>query len=346
MTKPDKNQGGIVLILVLWVLVLLTALATEFAFSMKMEVNTTRNYKEDIESYHLAKAGIQLAMAEILTEARFHSFNDELGLVMGILKESTEQGNTKDDLETIDALNKKSADHLQQKGDEEDEEEVPLEYIVINRKDIPLGHGTITYSIEDENGKIGINNASRDALIKVLTKSGMEVGQERDTIADSILDWIDADDNHRINGAESDYYRRQNPPYKTKNGKLDTLEELLKIRGVTEEIFYGNRDDGGKYLGLENFFTLYPVSAVNPNTASEDMLSALFTEEKVTEILQAKEEKGYYSNTLSTIFRINAVGKINNSNTQHSIAVIIERKQLAGKKTLLVHYWNDNLIEQ
>ena len=339
MTKPDKNQGGIVLILVLWVLVLLTALATEFAFSMKMEVNTTRNYKEDIESYHLAKAGIQLAMAEILTEVRFHSSNEEFGLLLGIPKESTEQGNTSDDLENIDELNKKNR---QQEGDEEE----PLEYMVIERKDIPLGHGTITYSIEDENGKIGLNNASRDALVKVLKKSGMEIGQERDTIADSILDWIDGDDNHRINGAENDYYRRQNPPYKSKNGKLDTLEELLKIRGVTEEIFYGNQDEGGKYQGLENFFTLYPVSAVNPNTASEDVLSALFTEEKVTEILEAKEEKGYYSNTLSTVFRINAVGKINNSNTQHSIAAIIEKRQLAGKNSLLIHYWNDNLIEQ
>ena len=43
---------------VLWVLVLLMAMATEFAFSMKGEVNTTRNFKEDIETYHLAKAGI------------------------------------------------------------------------------------------------------------------------------------------------------------------------------------------------------------------------------------------------------------------------------------------------
>ncbi len=339
MMKPDRNQGGIVLILVLWVLVLLTALATEFAFSMKMEVNTTRNYKEDIESYHLAKAGIQLAMAEILTEVRFHSSNEELGLLLGIPNESSKSGNTNDNLETVDELNKKNSKNFQDEGEEE------LDYMVIQRKDIPLGHGTITYSIEDENGKIGINNASRDALVKVLTQSGMEVGQERDTIADSILDWIDADDNHRINGAESDYYRRQDPPYKTKNGRLDTLEELLKIRGVSEEIFFGNQDKGGKYLGLENFFTLYPVSAVNPNTASEEVLSALFTEDKVKEILAAKEEKGYYSNTTSTIFKINAVGKINNSNTQHSISAIIEKRRWAGKNSLLVHYWNDNLIE-
>jgi DNA uptake protein ComE-like DNA-binding protein len=276
---------------------------------------------------------------------RFHSYNEELGFLLGLPNESEEKGNPNDDLETVAELNsnRKSTNKFQptQEG-----EEKPLEYMVIERKDIALGHGTITYSIEDENSKIGINNASRDLLVKALKQSGMEIGPERDTIADSILDWIDADENHRINGAESDYYRRQSPPYKSKNGRLDTMEELLKIRGITEEILYGNKDAGGKSPGLENFFTLYPVSAVNPNTANEDVLSALFTSEKVTEILEAKEEKGFYSNTLSTIFRVTAVGKIDNSNTQHSIEAIIEKRKWAGKESLLIHYWNDNLIEQ
>ncbi len=341
MTIPDKNQSGIVLILVLWVLVLLTALATEFAFSMKMEVNTTRNYKEDIETYYLAKAGINLGMAEMLTDARFHSFNEELGLLIGISSESDENTKSTEGLENVDKLNKKNSANFNN-----EEEGKPLEYRVIQRKDIPLGNGTITYSIEDENGKIGINKASRDSIVKALKQSGMEIGQDRDIIADSILDWIDADDNHRINGAESDYYRSQNPPYKPKNGKLDTIEELMKIRGVTEEIFYGNQEDGGKYLGLESFFTLYPVSAVNPNTASEQVLSALFAEDKVKEIMEAKDEKGYYSNTLSTIFKITSTGKLENSKTQHSISAIIEKRRQSGKNSLLIHYWNDNVIEQ
>jgi type II secretory pathway component PulK len=47
---PKNNESGIALILVLWVMVLLIALSTEFALSMKTEVNTTRNFKEDAES--------------------------------------------------------------------------------------------------------------------------------------------------------------------------------------------------------------------------------------------------------------------------------------------------------
>ena len=66
MKKLKNNEKGIALMAVLWVLVILIALATEFAFSMKMEVNTTRNHKEDMESYYLSKAGFNLFLASSL----------------------------------------------------------------------------------------------------------------------------------------------------------------------------------------------------------------------------------------------------------------------------------------
>ncbi|MFQ5443668.1 MAG: general secretion pathway protein GspK, partial [Nitrospinales bacterium] len=187
MKRPKNNEQGIALMIVLWILVLLTALATEFAYSMRTETNTTRNYKEDVESYYLAKAGINLAMAEILQEARFHSINDTQGFMVGKPLES------------------------EVKASEEEEEEEAAFYIV-NRTDIPLGSGTVSYQISDENGKINLNTADRGMLIKVLRASGMEIGEERDIIADSILDWIDKDDNHRLNGAENSYYEGLTPP--------------------------------------------------------------------------------------------------------------------------------------
>jgi DNA uptake protein ComE-like DNA-binding protein len=59
-------------------------------------------------------------------------------------------------------------------------------------------------------------------------------------IADAIIDWIDADDLPRTNGAEDDYYTGLQPPYHCKNGPLDSLEELLLVRGVTQELLLGN----------------------------------------------------------------------------------------------------------
>jgi general secretion pathway protein K len=327
MLRPEKNQNGIAMMVVLWVLVLLIALATEFAFSMKMEVNTTRNFKEDYESYYLAKAGIALAMSELLKPARYHSIHPEHGWVTGKLI-LTEKGVVKT-----------------KKIDDDEKSEPDFEIIV--RKKIPVGNGNVTYSITDENGKIAINTASRGVLAKVLNHAGVEIGEERDIIIDSILDWIDADSNHRINGAENDYYKNEGLPYTVKNGRIETLTELLKVRGMTSEIFYGSREnEDGKPKGLENILTVYDASPVNPNTASPEVLAVLFNATQAEEILNARAEKGYYNDTTSTHFRIHSTGSLTGSKTRHTLSVVLEKPKATQGSGLLTHYWNDNFIAQ
>jgi hypothetical protein len=62
-------------------------------------------------------------------------------------------------------------------------------------------------------------------------------------VADAILDWLDADSEARAAGAEAEYYGRLNPPYGPKNGPLDSLDELLMVRGVTPQLLYGLDQD-------------------------------------------------------------------------------------------------------
>ncbi|QPJ62925.1 MAG: general secretion pathway protein GspK [Candidatus Nitronauta litoralis] len=329
MPESLKNEKGLAFIIVMWVLVLLIALGTEFAFSMRTEVNTTRNFKEDREAYFLAKGGIQLAMTELLQKARYHSITDEKGFIIGQPEAPPEEG---------EEANQQTA-----------QEEVPEEAIYETaREDIPLGGGLITYTIEDENGKLNLNRVSREILVKALELNGMEQGSDRDSIADSILDWVDADDNHRLNGAENDYYLSQFPPYHAKNGPLDSLGELLKVKGMTPELLYGDEeydeaeDKEGLKPGLVRLFTVYNTPYFNPNTAPVEVLRASFPEEKVQDILNAKQEKGYYGFTLSSHFRIKATGSFENSSTRHSIVAVIEKVGTDEKAKMLIRYWKDN----
>lgn len=322
---------------VLWVLVILIALATEFAFSMKMEVNTTRNYKEDTESYYLSKAGLNLALAELFKEARFHSIHEEHGWITGngipVSTESKTPSTTANQDET---------------ENETEEKETVQDFDIVNRTDIELENGTITYTIRDENGKISINSADKNTLNKLLEFSGVEDKIERSTISDSILDWIDADKNHRLNGAEDDYYRKQSPPYFAKNGKIETIDELLKIRGMTKEILYGSEgeddDEEKEYKGIVNHLTVYKIPTVNPNTASKEVLDILFQPDQVNEIVSNIASKGFHSNTLSSFFRIKSTGKITGSRTEHSVEAVIEKSIKDGKPQLVIHYWNDNVL--
>lgn len=316
------------MMVVLWIMVLLSALATEYLAAMKTETHTTRNFKEDIESYQLAKAGVNLAIAELMKTAILHTYNDQIGLLVG-----------KAPAINLTALKDPNAPPPSNE---------PV-FDLAQRLNIPLGFGTVSYWIQDENGKINVNTAPRELLIKTLTLSGLQIGELRDTIADSILDWIDKDENKHLNGAESEYYKTLSPPYNAKNAEFYSIDELIKVKGMTEEILYGTPqntvtgEDSPRYLGLDKFLTVLNVSTVNPNTAPLHILQLYYPDDQIEKILAAKAEKGYFSNSISTHFRITSTGRINNSKTNHTIVAVIEKMGNDKRSTLLVRYWNDNL---
>ncbi|MCY3005290.1 MAG: type II secretion system protein GspK [Planctomycetota bacterium] len=57
--------------------------------------------------------------------------------------------------------------------------------------------------------------------------------------ADAILDFIDPDDEPREFGAESDYYTQLPNPYAPSNGPLNSIEQLLLVKGVTPYLLFG-----------------------------------------------------------------------------------------------------------
>ncbi len=134
-----------------------------------------------------------------------------------------------------------------------------------------LGRGLYHVRLMDEAGKININRVDEDTLRRIFTNLGVEEPR-RSILVDSILDWLDEDDLHRLNGAESDYYLSLSPPYTAKNGPFDTVEDLLWVRGVTPELFYGLEGE----VGLKDIYTVdSPTDRVNLRTASAEVIHAL-----------------------------------------------------------------------
>jgi hypothetical protein len=68
------------------------------------------------------------------------------------------------------------------------------------------------------------------------------------TIADSILDWIDADDDLRDFGAESSWYSAQGISALPKQGPFEQLHELLQVRGVNRKLLFGEDANGNGWL--------------------------------------------------------------------------------------------------
>jgi general secretion pathway protein K len=91
-------------------------------------------------------------------------------------------------------------------------------------------------------------------------------------IVDSILDWKDADDLHRLSGAENDYYKTLSKPYQAADKDFETPEQLILVRGVTSGILYGN----GQMKGIMPYLTAYgKTNRININTAPQEILAAL-----------------------------------------------------------------------
>lgn len=76
--------------------------------------------------------------------------------------------------------------------------------------------------------------SATDAASRLLMIPGMTYD-----LADAILDFIDSDETSRTNGCESEYYNGLQPSYSSKNSPLESLDELLLVRGVFPEYLYG-----------------------------------------------------------------------------------------------------------
>jgi general secretion pathway protein K len=266
MTRLIKNQRGIALFLVLWVMALLTVIAGEFCHAVRAEVNVTRNFKEETEAHYIAAAGVFWAVGELVED-----------VLIGKARLAADG-----DGEPIDARWRFNVD-------------IPP---------VPFGNGRFKVEKENERGKVNLNRAGAPLLRMML--NDFSISEEtRDIIVASIMDWRDENDFTQFNGAENGYYLALPEPYRCKNGEFTTIEELLLVRGVTPEIFYG---------GLREMVSVFqemrkPVEKdkprrdeadfqrININAASPRMLRSVpgMTEESVRAIIAFREEKDFQS---------------------------------------------------
>jgi general secretion pathway protein K len=159
-------------------------------------------------------------------------------------------------------------------------------------KNYAIGDGLLNAQIEDERGKLNLNdlaagdpNARKPKVIRA--KRLFELLQVNPDLVDAIIDWIDPDEVPEPAGAETLYYQSLRPGYRAANTPLQTLLELRLIKGMTPEII--DR--------LSKFVTVYPPdgnSRINLNTADSVVIQALdprITQSMAAEIVQARPFK-------------------------------------------------------
>lgn len=263
-TQPaGRGQSAIALIIVMISIFVLTMLAGGFALSMKVETRLARNANSETELEWLGRSAVECARWELAQQYMIsrepYDGLDQVwaGGAGGIGTSNSPLADFKHELQTKD--------------------------------------GSATWTIADLERKANINVADEALLQQGLLVMGADAG-EMTPIVNSILDWIDPDDNMRNQGAESEFYQGMTPPYFAKNGPIDDLSELLLIKGITPELYWGvaatNYQPGyfnpqgarsgsqgaampAYAVGLTNLFTPLSVGKININTASPEVLQLI-----------------------------------------------------------------------
>jgi general secretion pathway protein K len=241
--------------IVLWTFAVLAALAGEFAIAMRREAESTRNFKQEALAHSTAVAGLNEALLAI------EAFNGELGY------------DDEDQKAGLSAKKKRGKDNDESSGMD------LIRTLIEGRGQWVPGHlsgaGYSNYEVRaiDETGKIPLNasGVNETFLRQILVNLGIK-DETADIVSDSIMDWRDADDLHRANGAEDDYYRGLDRPYPCKDAAFDAIEELQLVRGVTRSMYYGD----GTTPGLRDIFTVaHDRSRLTIRTVSEAVEWAL-----------------------------------------------------------------------
>ena len=103
--------------------------------------------------------------------------------------------------------------------------------------DYEFATGTVHVEIVPEASKMNINQTQPDQLFGLL--SAITHDPERATeITQSIIDWR-TPAGRAGSGALDGYYLNLNPSFLPRHASLEEIEELLAVRGMTPDIFYG-----------------------------------------------------------------------------------------------------------
>ena len=224
-----RDESGVVLLLVLLVLALISVLVLSWAQEWRTELRLAANFREASQCRRLAEAGVYYALGK-LVEAKS-------------IETSTFNLNSQEAAAQLAAA---------WRGDRSPHQ-------------LKLPGGLVEVRLEDEGGKINLNQVNEETLATLFTGIGFPLAQIP-IMVDSIQDWRSRGDQPRPNGAKSAYYLGLEPPYVSRNGPFEVVEELAWVRGF----------EGSPMIPrLGEWLTVQATQGINLNTAPLEVLVAI-----------------------------------------------------------------------
>jgi general secretion pathway protein K len=247
-----KDKRGVVLILVLSMVALFSAMIITFSSDESLDIELAYNFHDSIQAQYIALAGVEAAKVILVQDDPGHDSPDEQWAKFPVY------------LATASTY---------------------------------LNGALLTGTITDECSKFDLNSLAiadnykdyrKQQFQRLFTLQNIDITtEELEDLTLSIIDWLDTDSEVTMGGAEDEYYLSLEPPYHCKNAPMDSIEEILLVKGMKSEYFFGTEN----YEGLKNYLTVATGGKININTASETVLKGIserFNDDVVSSIIACR----------------------------------------------------------
>ncbi len=236
-----NGERGIVLVIVIIIIAVLMILVTDLIYFTQIDTEISSNTRDEIKARYIAKSGVHVAAGTLNSRPL-----EELSTLTAAMGGQSGGGG-------LWAIS------------------VPY---------FPVGEGNVSVTVTDERSKINLNalvsGSSNNVDQQVLTEltelfRQLDVDESKSQrFISSLINWTDlpiegAANDQDSAGANGSFYSSLDPPYRIKDGPLDTLQEIRMIDGMDEEF----------YNKIKDYVTVYPRDKkINFSTASRVVLIA------------------------------------------------------------------------
>ena len=191
-----------------------------------------------------------------------------------------------------------------------------------DKRTIPMGatavvfafpSGVVRVEIIPESSKIDVNGAPPELLYRIALAVTGNDARSRE-IADAIVDWRRPSPQLT---AFDQYYSSFIPSFRASHSSIREIEELLLVKGVTPDIFYGSYAPVGvaasagsarlvERPGLMDCLSVFGSNAVDINTVSPALLAALGLDPGAIEaILSRRSQQPFNASELAVVQGVN-----------------------------------------
>lgn len=242
--RANRRNGerGIILVIVIIIIAILMILVTDLIYFTQIDTEISSNTRDEIKARYIAKSGVHVAAGTLNSRP----------------------------LEELSTL---TAAMGGQSGDGGGLWAISVPYF-------PVGEGNVSVTVTDERSKINLNalvsGSSNNVDQQVLTEltelfRQLDIDDSKSQrFISSLINWTDlpiegAENDQDSAGANAAFYSSLDPPYRIKDGPLDTLQEIRMIDGMDEEF----------YNKIKDYVTVHPRDKkINFSTASRVVLIA------------------------------------------------------------------------